>query len=368
MTGTVVQRYDERLALSEIEADSAQRGVAARLGLLQGRLQAAEANGGVFAKLFRSKASAADARGLYIHGPVGSGKTMLMDLFFEETRFEPKRRVHFHAFMADIHDRIGDARALVPGDPIPHVAEALAREAKLFCFDELHVSDIADAMILGRLFQALFAHGVVVVATSNAAPSGLYRNGLNRQLFLPFIDLIEAHMDIIELRAAKDFRLAKLSGAPLYFTPNTSAARAELDRHWTRLTGAHPGRPAVIDFKGRHLNVPLASMGVARFSFADLCDQPLGSLDYLHVAQAFHTVIIDDIPVIERSRRDRARRFTNLIDTLYDSGVCLIASAQAEPAGLFPAGDEAGYYERTVSRLMEMRSEKYVASRAVKRA
>ena len=367
MSGTVLQHYEERLGLSEIEADAAQRDVAVRLGRLQERLQAVESNGGVLAKLFRPKTAA--VRGLYIHGPVGSGKTMLMDLFFEATRSEPKRRAHFHAFMADIHDRIGEARSLVPGDPIPHVAEALAREAKLFCFDELHVSDIADAMILGlpRL-QSLFAHGVVVVATSNAPPSGLYRNGLNRQLFLPFIDLIESHMDVVELRAAKDFRLAKLSGASLYFSPNTNAARAELDRHWTRLTGAHPGRPAVIDFKGRQLNVPLASMGVARFSFADLCDQPLGSLDYLHIAQDFHTVIIDDIPVIERSRRDRARRFTNLIDTLYDSGVCLIASAETEPAGLFQAGDEAGYYERTVSRLMEMRSEKYVASRAAKRA
>lgn len=368
MNGTVLLRYEERLGLAEIESDSAQRDVAARLGQLQQWLQAAEPNGGVLAKLFRSKVSAAVPRGLYIHGPVGSGKTMLMDLFFEETRFEPKRRAHFHAFMADIHDRIGDARSLVPGDPIPHVAEGLAREAKLFCFDELHVSDIADAMILGRLFEALFAHGVVVVSTSNAPPSGLYKNGLNRQLFLPFIDLIEAHMDIIELRAAKDFRLAKLSGAALYFTPNTNEARAELDRHWTRLTGAHPGRPAVINFKGRQLNVPLASMGVARFSFADLCDQPLGSLDYLHIAHAYHTVILDDIPMIERSRRDRARRFTVLIDTLYDSGVCLIASAETEPSGLFPAGDEAGYYERTVSRLMEMRSEKYVASRAAKRA
>ena len=366
MSSTVLHSYDERLGLAEIEADGAQRELAARLGRLQEVLETAKAPLGALAKFFSRKTAAA-VRGLYIYGPVGSGKTMLMDLFFDETRFEPKRRAHFHEFMADIHDRIGEARNEVDGDPIPHVAQALAREAQLFCFDEFHVSDIADAMILGRLFEALFEHGVVVVATSNVPPSGLYRNGLNRQLFLPFIDLIEAHMDVVELQAAKDFRLAKLAGSALYFAPNTQEARAALDRHWQRLTGQHPGAPAVLNFKGRQLKVPLASMGVARFTFSDLCDAPLGSLDYLHIAHAYHTVIIEGIPVIERSRRDRARRFTNLIDTLYDSGVCLIASADAEPAGLFPAGDEAGYYERTVSRLMEMRSEKYVASRAAKR-
>ena len=364
MTSSVLKRFDERLSLGEIEPDAAQRPVAQRLDDLQGVLERDTGHAGMFKRLFAPKAAPA-ARGLYIHGPVGRGKTMLMDLFYEETRFQLKRRVHFHEFMADVHDRITDARASVPGDPIPHVARAIAAEAKLLCFDELHVTDIADAMILGRLFQALFAAGTVVVATSNAAPGGHYKNGLNRQLFLPFIQLIETRMDVVELAAAKDFRLAKIQGAPLYFTPVSVASRDALDRHWDRLTGRHPGRPAILEFKGRELHVPLASMGVARFAFDDLCDQPLGSLDYLHIAHAYHTVIIDGIPVLDRSRRDIARRFINLIDTLYDCRVCLIVSAEAEPDALYPEGNGADLFERTASRLIDMRSEGYLSKRSL---
>lgn len=359
MTGTVLKRYDERLTLAEIEPDVAQRALAGRFDELQCELRGMAGRDGVLRKIFRGIQP--KPRGLYIHGPVGRGKTMLMDLFFEEADFEPKRRAHFHEFMADVHDRIAAARAEVPGDPIPHVAAALSREAKLLCVDELHVTDIADAMILGRLFQGLFAEGTIVVATSNTPPNGLYKDGLNRLLFLPFIDLLERHMDVVALDAQKDFRLDKLSGATLYFTPADQVAKSGLDTHWSRLTGGHPGKPHVLEFKGRKLVVPLASMGVARFSFSELCEQPLGTLDYLHIAHAFHTVIVDGIPLLGPDRRDLARRFINLIDTLYDNRICLIASAGAEPDGLYRPGPGADLFERTASRLMEMRSEDYLA-------
>lgn len=356
----ILRRYEEQLALAEILPDAGQRSVAERLETLDTALWPATRTTGLFGRLFGQSAGP-PPRGLYIHGGVGRGKTMLMDLFYEETDFKPKRRAHFHAFMADIHERIGDARALVPGDPIPHVAGGISSEARLLCFDELHVTDIADAMILGRLFDGLFKAGTVVVATSNAHPEALYKNGLNRQLFLPFIRLIEDHMEVIALEAEKDYRLDKLSGRTLYYTPVDAKARSGLDGHWARLTGKHPGKPHTIEFKGRTLVVPQASMGVARFDFAELCDRPLGTLDYLHLAQGFHTLIIDGIPRLSRERRDVARRFINLVDTLYDNRVCLIASAEAEPHELYPEGPGADLFERTTSRLIEMRSEAYLA-------
>jgi cell division protein ZapE len=303
-------------------------------------------------------------RGLYIHGAVGRGKTMLMDLFHASVDFTPKRRVHFHAFMADVHDRIRMARGRIEGDPVPHVARDLAQSARLLCFDELHVTDIADAMILGRLFAGFFAEDVVVVATSNAHPADLYRDGLNRQLFLPFIDLIAQNLDVLELAAAKDYRLEKLAGEALYFTPADAAAAGELDRLWLRLTGAPKAEPAELTLKGRKVSVPRAAMGVARFRFTDLCEKPLGTLDYLEIAHAFHTVMIDAIPVLGPGRRNEARRLVNLVDTLYDARVCLIASAAAEPAALYPEGDGAEQFVRTASRLIEMRSAAYLAGRA----
>jgi cell division protein ZapE len=267
--------------------------------------------------------------------------------------------------MAEVHDRMAAARKQLPGDPIPHVSAALAAEARLLCFDELHVTDIADAMILGRLFKALFEAQVVVVATSNIHPRQLYKDGLNRQLFLPFVALVEKQMDIEELLAAKDFRLDKLAGKPLYFTPANAPARAEMDRLWCELTGNHPGAPVDLIVKGRKVRVPLASMGVARFSFAELCGQPLGALDYLHIAHGFHTLLIDEIPIFKREQREVARRFVNLIDTLYDNRVCLIVSAAAEPGALLQFADGAGVLlERTVSRLIEMRSQAYLAGRS----
>ncbi len=288
---------------------------------------------------------------------------MLMDLFFEETSFAPKRRLHFHAFMAEVHARIGKARKTGMIDPLPEVARALSEENRLLCFDELHVTDIADAMILGRLFKGMWEANVVIVATSNVPPGGLYKDGLNRALFLPFIALIEEHMAVEEQRAAKDFRLEKLAGRPLYFTPLGPDARAHMDRMWRDLTGSSAAPPMDLDILGRTLRVPHAAMGVARFSFADLCEKPLGNNDFLALAHTFHTIMIDDIPVLRAGQRNEARRFVNLIDTLYDSRIGLIASAEAEPDDLHPAGDVSFLFERTASRLIEMRSEAYLAAR-----
>jgi cell division protein ZapE len=354
MAGRVLGQYERRVALGEIEPDGAQREAAVRLNALATSLEDWRhgANGGRLSSFFRPRS--APPRGVYLHGAVGRGKTMLMDLFFEATTFSPKRRLHFHEFMSEVHDRIQRGRATTDGDPIPFVAAEIAAEVGLLCFDELTITDIADAMILGRL---------VVVATSNAAPERLYWNGLNRQLFLPFIALLEENVDVFELRSAKDFRLDKLAGRQLYFWPCDAKAEASVEEHWERLTGHHPGAPTSVEVKGRQVPVPMASMGVARFTFSDLCEKPLGSLDYLHIAHAFHTIVVEGIPVLTPARRNEARRLIHLIDTLYDNRNCLIVSAEAEPDLLYPEGEGAHLFERTASRLMEMRSEAYLARR-----
>ena len=362
MSKKLTEQLRAQIAAGELDADAPQLAVAENLEALAGRLARwRRTRAGLWSRLNGARNEV--PRGLYIHGAVGRGKTMLMDLFFELVPFEPKLRCHFHEFMADVHERIGAARRAHDGDPIAVVAASIAEETGLLCFDELQVTDIADAMILGRLFRQLFIGGVVVVATSNAPPRELYKDGLNRLLFLPFVALIEENMDVVVLQAAKDYRLDKLAGQPLYFVPADADARAALDRHWDRLTGRHPARAETLHVKGRDVEVPKASMGIARFDFKDLCEVPLGALDYLHVAHAYHTLVIDNIPVLTRDRRDVARRFINLIDTLYDNGVCLIASAQAEPSALNPEGDGVDAFARTASRLMEMRSEAYLKSR-----
>ena len=363
MTNDIIGSYRRRLALKEIEPDAAQESAVRKLQDLATRLNGWKpAVGGLFS-IFRRSNNGEAPKGIYLWGGVGRGKTMLMDLFFEETDFKPKRRHHFHEFMSDVHERIARGRATTDGDPIPFVAGEIASESGLLCFDEMQVTDIADAMILSRLFKVLFERGVVLVTTSNAPPDGLYPNGLNRQLFLPFVALLDQHTEIVHVTAEKDFRLDKLSGEKLYFTPADDRARAELDRHWTRLTGKHPSDEIDLQVKGRTIHVPKASMGAARFSFEDLCDKPLGSNDYLKIAHAFHTILLDGIPVLGPERRNQARRLINLIDTLYDCRVTLIASADAEPHELYPSWDGADAFERTASRLTEMRSEAYLRAR-----
>lgn len=320
--------------------------------------------------LFGKRAATPEApRGLYVWGSVGRGKSMLMDLFFDALPARRKRRVHFHAFMADVHERIHAWRGMLKrgevkgDDPIAPVAAMLAEEASVLCFDEFVVTDIADAMILGRLFTALFGHGVVVVATSNVAPQNLYEGGLNRALFLPFIALLQERMEVMELNSRTDFRLEKLEGAPVYHVPADAAARAALDRAFHRLTGRDHGKMRALTVKGRQVEIPEAVGGVARARFGDLCAKPLAATDYLAIAQEFHTLILEDIPRMEFEQRNEAKRFILLIDTLYEARVKLLASAAAEPQDLYRAeqGREAFEFDRTVSRLIEMRSHEYLA-------
>jgi cell division protein ZapE len=363
MSHLIRTRYQARIAASEVSADPAQMLVIEQLDRLANDLMNWKPRKNGFLSQWFGGGNSDAPRGLYIHGGVGRGKTMLMDLFFETVTFAPKRRLHFHEFMAETHDLINESRHAVEGDPIPYVAASIARKAHLLCFDELHVTDIADAMILGRLFKKLFEANVVIVATSNVMPHDLYKNGLQRQSFLEAIGLIERQMQVIELTSAKDYRLDKLSGQPLYFTPLDATSHASLRTSFQRLTGTATGKPAVLEIKGRQLRINEAAAGVACVTFADLCEQPLGTLDYLAIANNFHTVIMDGIPVLRPDQRNAARRFINLIDTLYDGRVCLIASAAAEPNELYATGDGAFLFERTVSRLTEMRTEGYLTAR-----
>jgi len=288
-----------------------------------------------------------------------------MDLFFETSPVVRKKRVHFHEFMADVHERIHVYRLDSKSDsedPIHRAAAAIAEESWLLCFDEFHVTDIADAMILGRLFTRLFEIGVVMVATSNLAPGELYKDGLNRSLFLPFITLLQKQCDVVRLDARTDFRLEKLTGVPTWYVPPDAKADVALDDAWQQLAGGQAGEAQQLLVKGHVIHVPKAAMGVARFSFHDLCAQPLAATDYLKIGHEFHTILLDHIPVMDFSRRNEAKRFIILIDTLYDLAVKLLASAEAQPDELYRGdeGFEAQEFKRTASRLIEMRSQSYL--------
>ena len=362
--------YQALVSSGALEPDAAQAEAAEAFADLEQRLVRYKPvrKQGLLGRLFADK-DEAPPRGLYVHGEVGRGKTMLMDLFFQQSPVEHKRRAHFHEFMAEVHERIFGLRQsiargeIADGDVIALTAAAIFDQAWLLCFDEFHVTDIADAMILGRLFTKLFDLGTVVVATSNVAPDDLYKGGLNRALFLPFIAQISEHMDVLRLDARTDFRLEKLAGVKMWLVPADASADAALAHAWVRMTGNAPCQPRDIPVKGRVLHVPCSSHGVARFSFAEICEQPLAASDYLRLARDYHTIIIDHIPVMEYADRNPAKRFIALIDTLYDNSVKLLASAQADPVSLYVAGEgnEANEFKRTSSRLIEMSSESYLA-------
>jgi cell division protein ZapE len=372
MPGSISAQYAALAAADKIERDDAQEAVVRKLARLEARLaeHRLARKSSSLGWLFDSHAEKAPPlKGVYLHGDVGRGKTMLMDMFFGASPVARKRRVHFHEFMADVHERIRTFRhkvklgEIADEDPIRLAAAEIADETWVICFDEFHVTDIADAMILGRLFARLFELGAVVVATSNVAPDELYKDGLNRALFLPFIALMQERMEVVQLDARTDFRLEKLAGVPVWHAPADKAADAALDEAWRSLAGGNDGAGATLEVKGRSVKIPRAAMGAARFSFHDLCEQPLGAGDYLKIAHAFHTIVLDRIPTMSYERRNEAKRFIILIDTLYDNAVKLVASAEAAPDRLYRAheGFEAQEFRRTASRLIEMGSRGYLA-------
>src|SRR5262245_34946650 len=367
---TVLQRYDNLVQRGEVTRDPAQERLARALDRLitdvcDKRISAKSSSLGW---LFAKRREPQPVRGLYIHGGVGRGKTMLMDLFFELLPVRRKRRVHFNDFMADVHDRIGRHRQAVKrgeargDDPIQPVAQAIADESWVLCFDEFAVTDIADAMILSRLFSALFAAGVVLVATSNVAPGNLYRDGLNRALFEPFIDTLQNYTEIFPLDAGTDYRLEQLNSMPVYLTPVDAAAERMMDKAWEVMTRGQPGEPEEVVVKGRHVAVPRAAGRVARFGFHDLCEVPLGARDFLAIAARYDTIFIDRVPVLPEARRNEAKRLILLIDTLYDRGTRLVMSAEAPPPALYAGrkGNEAFEFERTASRLIEMQGKDWL--------
>ena len=368
---SVREHYDAMVAAGEVNLDPAQLELTERYDRLIEDIctvrlsRKSSALGWLFG---RRKALAAAVKGLYVHGEVGRGKTMLMDMFFRLLPIERKRRAHFNDFMADVHERIYAHRQAhkrgetKQDDPIPPVADALSTESWVLCFDEFTVTDIADAMILSRLFKALFERGVVLIATSNVAPDNLYRDGLNRQLFLPFVDILKAHVDVINLDSRTDYRLEKLDRQPVYLTPLKAETRQRMDAAWQAQKNGAEERPDVIHIKGRDIEIRHAVPGAARFSFEELCGNPLGASDYIAIVKRYPTLFVDDVPVLDHARRNEAKRFILLIDVLYDNHARLFISAEAQPEKLYIArsGTEAFEFDRTASRLFEMQSAEYL--------
>jgi cell division protein ZapE len=355
--------FHARLAAGELAPDAMQERAAARLQTLWDALPVYRPKS---AKTWRQRLGLGPPpdipKGVYIYGRVGRGKSMLMDAFFSAATIEKKQRVHFYAFMLDVHTRI-HARREEKGDPIEPVAKAIAAETVLLCFDEFHVVDIADAMILGRLFTALFEEGVVIVATSNRAPDSLYEGGLQRERFLPFIALLKQNLDVVRLDGPRDYRLARFAGRQVYFTPIDDNSYRALERAFADLTENASAGKAMVPVLGREIIVPRAAKGVAWMSFDELCGEALGPADYLALVARYHTFVVEGIPRMGPEQRNEAKRFNIFIDALYEAHGNLVCSAAAPPQGLYAAGDGAFEFQRTVSRLTEMQSDDYIAAR-----
>ncbi len=361
----VRSRYSALIAAGELRPDLEQAAAAERLTVLQDELETAPKKGSLLWRLAGKKP--APPRGIYMWGGVGRGKSMLMDLFHDSVTGVAKRRVHFHEFMLEVHARIRVERAKEQGDPILPVAQALAAEAKLLCFDEMVVNNSADAMIMSRLFTALIEGGMVIVTTSNRAPDQLYKDGLNREHFLPFIALIEARLDVVPLNGPNDYRLERLAGVKIWHSPNGADATAAVREAFFKMTDYPPEDSANVPAAqldlggGRALHVPKSLKGVAVFSFKRLCAEARGASDYLAIARRYHTVFMVGIPKLGPENRNEAARFVTFIDALYEHKVKLIATADAAPADLYAAGDGRFEFDRTISRLMEMGSDEYLA-------
>lgn len=367
----VSEWLDRKIDGGALSRDPIQMQAAEALDAVMTRLDGYDRDGGFLGLFGRDP----KPKGLYLWGGVGRGKSMLMDVFFRIAPVERKRRVHFHAFMIDVHARIAawrkldrDGRRANPhhrrgdgDDPIVPVARAIASEATLLCFDEFQVTDIANASILARLFEALWDAGVVVVATSNRPPRDLYKNGLNRALFEPFIKMMPDHLVIFDFDGETDHRLRQLTAAPVYNCPLNAETEKAMDAAWTRITGDAKMRPTVLNVQGRELSLERTGSGAARDSFDALCDAALGAADYLALAETFHTLMLDRVPQMGRDMRNQAKRFVALVDALYESRTKLIVSAETEPGSLYIEGDGSFEFERTASRLIEMRSQDYLA-------